>query len=247
MLAVRRLALAELDRHVRRGHLVAQQSMERFRLGGLEEVVVLVVVAERARDRPAAIGQVFPRILEHVELELGAGLERIARLGRALDLALQDRPGRDRDLEPGLLVDGVGQDHGRAGQPGEDPELVPDRFCDPVAVAGLPVHQLVPLGCIHLHVRAEQVRAEMRAVRDDPVEERLALHPLAHQAALHVRDGDHDRVDLAVADHFLELGQAVVFRGVALVVVAHGSASRSWRSPAVGEGRPFEPGRPSDT
>ena len=60
VLAVGRLALAELDGHVGGGHLVAQQSMERLGLGGLEEVVVLVVVAERARDRPAALGQLLP-------------------------------------------------------------------------------------------------------------------------------------------------------------------------------------------
>ena len=60
VLAVGGLALAELDRHVRRGHLVAQQSMERLGLGRLQEVVVLVVVAERAGDRPATLGQLLP-------------------------------------------------------------------------------------------------------------------------------------------------------------------------------------------
>ena len=240
VLAVGRLALAELDRHVRRGHLVAQEPVQRLGLGRLEEVVVLVVVTERAGHRPAAVGQVLPGVLEHVELELRAGLERVAGRRRPFDLALEDRPRGDRDLEPGLLVDRVGEDHRRAGQPGQDPELVPDRLGDPVAVARLPVHQLEALGRRHLHVRAQEVRAEVGAVRDDPVEERLALDALADQPALHVRDGDDDRVDLAVADHLLQLEEALMLGGVALVVVAHGGSPV--RCPMVA-GRRMESGR----
>ena len=45
---------------------------------------------------------------------------------------------------------------------------------------------------------------------DDAVEEGLALDALAHEPALHVRDGDDERVDPAVADHRLELDEARV-------------------------------------
>ena len=62
----------------------------------------------------------------------------------------------------------------------------------------------------------------MGAVAHDAVEEGLALDALAHQPALHVRDGHDDRVDLAVADHLLEFDEAGVLRAVALIVVAHG-------------------------
>ncbi len=60
----------------------------------------------------------------------------------------------------------------------------------------------------------------MGAVVDDAVEERLGLDALAHQAALHVRDGDHERVDAPVPDHGLELLEA----GVLGVRLAHGAA-----------------------
>ena len=50
------LALGELDRDARLGHQVAQQPVQRLGLRRLEEVVVLVVVAERPGDRPAALG-----------------------------------------------------------------------------------------------------------------------------------------------------------------------------------------------
>jgi hypothetical protein len=188
-------------------------------------LVVLVVVTEGARDRVAALGQLLPGILEHVELELGTGLEGETLFGGAGDLALEDRPRRDRDLVAGLVVDGVGEDHRGAGQPGQDAQLVPDRLGDPVAVARLPVHELEALGRVHLHVRAQEVRAEVGAVGDHAVEERLTLDALAHEPALHVRDGHHDGVDLAVANHLFELDETGMLR---VVVVAHGSL-RPWR------------------
>ena len=218
VLTVGGLALAELDRHVRRGHLVAQETVQRFGLGGLQQVVVLVVVAERARDGMAPFGQLLPGILQDVELEFRAGLEREPLLRRLGHLVLQDRPRCDRDLEPGLLVDRVGQDQRRARQPGQDPELVPDRFGDPVAVAGLPVHQGEAFGRVHLHVRTQEVRAEVGAVADHAIQERLALDALADEPALHVGDRDDDRVDLPVADHLLQLDES---RVQVLTVVAH--------------------------
>ena len=56
---------------------------------------------------------------------------------------------------------------------------------------------------------------------DDAVEERLALDALAHEPALHVGDGDDQGVDLPVADHLLELDEAMVLLAVALVGVGH--------------------------
>ncbi len=223
VLTVGRLTLGELDRDVGLGHLVAQQPMERLSLGRLEQVVVLVVVAERARHRPALLGEPFPRVAQDVELELGARLDVDPGVRCPRDLPLEDGPWRDRDLEAGLLVDRVGEDHGRARQPRQDPQLVPDRLGDPVAIPGLPVHEPEAFRGGHLHVRTQQVGAEMGAVADDAIEERLALDALAHEPALHVGDGHHDRVDPPIADHALELGQAWVLRRAVLgpVVVGH--------------------------
>ena len=82
----------------------------------------------------------------------------------------------------------------------------------------------------------------MGAVADDAVEERLALDALAHEPALHVGEGDDDRVDPAVADHRLELGEARVLGRVAVV------ASWSVIGLLVGargcEGRPAAPAGP---
>ena len=241
VLAVRCLALAELDGDAGLGHLVAQESMERLGLGGLQQVVILVVVAERPRHRPAPLGQLLPRVAQHVELEFGAGLDGEAGVCGTGDLALEDGPRRDRDLRAGLLVDGVGEDEGGAGQPGQDPELVPDRLGDPVTVAGLPVHQPEAVRRLHLHVRAEQVRAEVGAMADDAVEEGLALDALAHEPALHVGEGDDDRVDAAVADHRLQLGEARML-GRTVGVFAHRSLVRRSIGPVATATGPPEDG-----
>ena len=84
----------------------------------------------------------------------------------------------------------------------------------------------------------------MGAVGDDPVEERLALDPLAHEPALHVGDGPDDRVDPPVADHALELRQAWVLGRVALV--GHrGLHLGGWVDPVGGAGRVILHGRSS--
>ena len=218
VLAVGRLPLAELDRDPRLGHLVAQQAMERLRLGRLEQLVVLVVVAERLGHRPAALGEALPRVLEHVVLELRAALDGDAHVRGALDLALEDRPRADRDLRAALLG-GVGEHEGRLLEPRQHAQRVPGGLGDPVAVAGLPVHQREALGRAHLHVRAQEVGAEVRAVVDDAGEERLGLDALADQAALHVGDGDDERVDLAAPHLPLELLEPGVLAVLPVLVV----------------------------
>ena len=219
MLARGRLTLGEFDRDTSFRHLVPQQAMERFRLGCLQEVVVLVVIPEALRNAVAVLGDLVPRILEDVVLELGPGLDRDPGLAGSFDLALEDGPRRDGDLLMRLLIDRVGQDQGRLLEPREDAQRIPDRRGDPVAIAGLPVHQAEALWGVHLHVRTEQVRAEVGAVVDDAVEERVALDALAHKPALHISQGHDDRVDPAVADHLLQFDQTRVL--VVMSVGAH--------------------------
>ena len=124
-----------------------------------------------------------------------------------------------------LLVGGVAEDERRPVEPRQEAQRVPDRLGDPVPVAGLPVHEGEPVGRVHLHVRAEQVRAEVGAVVDDAVEERLRLDALAHEAPLHVRDRHDQRVDPAVPDHGLELLEHRVPGGGAAVGAHRPSSS----------------------
>ena len=61
------------------------------------------------------------------------------------------------------------------------------------------------------------------------------MDSFAHESALHVREGDHDSVDLPVADHRLQLGEAWVL--VVVAVVAH-RAPRVLRDGSGGWGGP---------
>ena len=259
VLARGRLPFRELDGDARRGHVVSEEAVERLRLGRLEQVVVLVVVAEPFGHGPALAIQIVPAVLEHVILEFRAGLDRIAHGGSPCHLALEDGPRADGDLLVCLLVDRVRQNEGGLLQPGQDAQRVPHRSGDPVAVAGLPVRQPEAFRCVHLHVGAQEVRAEVGAVVDHALHERLGLDPLAHEAALHVCEGHDQRVDAPVADHRLELLLSRVLRGVtapARVIAlrferGHGISSGSTRLPPArsgsvdSEGRPDWPAGPS--
>ena len=205
VLARRRLALAELDRDSGFRHLVADLAVQRLELGRLEEVVVLVVVADPLDILVALLGEILEGVREDVELELRTRLDGVAQACGPLGLALEHRPGRDRDLRARLLVDRVAQDDRGRLEPGQNSGRLPRLAPDPVAVPGLPVHQLEAVRRVHLHVRAEQVRAEVNAVVDHALEEGLGLDPFAHEAALHVGQGDDDRVDPAIADHPAQL------------------------------------------
>jgi hypothetical protein len=98
VLARRGFALAELDRDSGHRHLVANLPVQRLELGGLEKVVVLVVIADPLDVLVALLAQVLICIREHVELELGARLDGISESGRSLNLSLQHRPRRNRNL-----------------------------------------------------------------------------------------------------------------------------------------------------
>ena len=70
-----------------------------------------------------------------------------------------------------------------------------------VAVAGLPVGELVPGERVHVDVAGQQVVAGLDAVLGDVLEEEGPRDPLADRSPLQVREGDDDGVDVAGADH----------------------------------------------
>ena len=198
------LALGELDRDAGLGHQVPEPTMDGLALGALQEVVVLVVVAESLQAAVALGVGLLVGIGQEVVLVLRAGHDPESVTGGPLDDLLEDGARRDGNLVA-VVVDRVGQDDGRPLQPRHLAVGVPHRIGDPVPVAGLPVHQREPVRGVHLHVGAEQVRAEVGAVVDGPVQERLALDPLAHEPTLHVGQGHDQRVDPPLANGCLQL------------------------------------------
>ncbi len=176
------LALGELHRHARRLHAVADRAHQRLFLGGLEDVVVLEVVRDR-REAVVALGpRLVERLAEQVELELGRGLDRVAALGRALELTPQHPARRLLDGLALLGVD-VAEDERGLGQPREEPPRGEVGHQLHVPVAALPRRELEAGQRLHLHVHREEVDAGVDAVVQDVVEEVAADDALAHEAA----------------------------------------------------------------
>ena len=145
------------------GHQVAELAVDRFGLGRLQQVVVLVVPAEAVEadealaSRPPRRCRSAGRTPTRSRPWVGSpGSWRAPRRAAGWCAA---RPGSRR-----RVVDGVGEDEGGLLQPGDDAQGGPVRVGDVVAVAGLPVHELEAVRRIHLHVGAEQVGAEVGAV-----------------------------------------------------------------------------------
>ena len=145
-------------------------------------------------------------LAEEEELELRAehGLE--AERLRSLDLRAQDLSRRGRDGRP-VVPQHVAEDERRRLEPrnaaqrpevGHEPE---------VAVAAFPTGDLIAGHRIHLHLEGEQVVAPLDTVVDDLVEEVLGVDALAEQPALHVGEGDDDRVDRTDLDLGAQLAQ----------------------------------------
>src|SRR5207247_9594012 len=95
----------------------------------------------------------------------------------------------------------VAQNQRRRIQPWDSAEGRKVRQQFEVAVSLLPVRHLVAGDGVHLHVQREQVVATLdRLAVAGRLHEVLGIYALAHQATLHVADGDHDGVDDTLLD-----------------------------------------------
>ena len=102
-----------------------------------------------------------------------------------------------------------------------------------VPVALLPARDRITRDRVHLHLEREQVVAPLDPVpRVHLLEEELRVQPLAHQAALHVREGDDDGVDGAAPDVRPQLLDAQHARILFRPGAADTPASRSLDRPA---------------
>jgi hypothetical protein len=175
--------------------------------GRPDDGVVDVVLVRRRQALVVGAPRLLVGRVEHQELQLGAGHRHVARLGRPVDLRLQDRPGR---LHDGLVVQPhqVALDHDRRREVRQHADRVEVEGELHVAVALLPRAHGVSLDGVHVDVDAEQVVAPLGALLDDDVQEVRRVQALALQPALHVGEGHDDRVDVSFTDLHTELLQA---------------------------------------
>ena len=148
------------------------------------------------------------RLLEQVELELGADHRREAERLRPLDLRAQHLARRRRHRRAVVPADVAEDERGRL-EPGDPPQRREVGLEREVAVAPLPARELVARHRIHLHLEREQVVAALDRVPGvDLLDEELAVQALAQQPSLHVGEGDDDRVDRARLHVGLQLVEA---------------------------------------
>ncbi len=179
-------------------HPVADLPDQRLVVGRGEDVVV-----EDVRDRGGEVPVVlrvrlFVALLEQEELELGAEHRRVAERLGALDLGFQHLPRRGLDVRT-VMREHVAEHERRALEPRDAAKGREVRREPEVAVALVPARERIAGDRIHLHLEREQVVAALDAVLGRLLDEELAVEPLAHQAPLHVGEGDDDGVDRAVS------------------------------------------------
>ena len=181
------------------------QAVERFVLGSLDELVVLVEVATEYEILVILRFDRAKTLIEEIELELAGHLRLESERPAAFDLLLEQRARRDRNLLAGRFVDRVAEDERGAFEPGDATRGVPIGPGKVVAVARFPGHQLVAFGGFELDVGAEQIGAKVRAVLLGMFEEIPTADSLAEQPTLHIAARDDDGVDRAALDLGREL------------------------------------------
>src|SRR6185503_16456944 len=117
LLAGAPLALAALDPDAGAQHAVADVAVDPLLLGGLEDVVVLGVIADRLEVRVALLLGDLVRVLEEDELELRGDQHAVAGGGGTLYLTLEDAARRLLDRVAGM-VDEITEDERRLLEPG---------------------------------------------------------------------------------------------------------------------------------
>jgi len=88
-----------------------------------------------------------------------------------------------------LLGDQVAEDQRRLFEPGDPPEGAEIGEAAEILVAGVPARQAKTWQRLHVHIDGEQIRAGVDSVPLDVIQEVMARHPLAQQAALYVGEG----------------------------------------------------------
>ena len=206
MLAVAPFALGGLDRHAGVLQVPSRSRMEALGAGALQDVIVLEIPAGGLEVTVAFLRRIAIARAEEVVLQLRRGKRLEIHLASAINLASQDRPGCHRHQVVRLLVLDVADDERGFVEPARAPQRLHVRHEVEVAVAKLPIGELVPRHRIHFHVNGEEIVAGVRALLGDVLHEHLGVEALAHQAPVVIGEADDHRLDLSLA---CELGELV--------------------------------------
>ena len=149
------LPLAKLHGDAAGAHLSAYSAVEIFLFGSLEHVVIFDVPAEGLQVIVVLLTGGFIGIFEDVVLQLRAALGAVPGFGQALYLSLQHGAGRHGDGLVDLFALQVAEYQSGSIEPGDLPEGGKVGHAVKVAVALLPVGEIVALDDVHLHIHGE--------------------------------------------------------------------------------------------
>ncbi len=132
------LALGVFDAHAGTLQTVANLAHQTFFLGGLEDMVILVISADGGHVAIGLIAQFFKTFAKHEELEL-SGHHRFQPHGlQAIDLLLQDSARRVRHFCVGMMIIKITQHHCGSFEPGQQTQCRHIGPHDVVTVTGGP-------------------------------------------------------------------------------------------------------------
>ena len=180
-----------------------------FLLGGLEDVIVLDVGAGGLEIAKAFGFGRFVGLVEQIEFELGSEIGRHAKRVEPRDLLAQHRARGMRECLMAVMIEDVAENERRCRQPRNAPERRQVGLHDEIAVALFPIGDGVARHRLHIDVVGEQIVAAV-GLFIGAVDEKFGLEALADEPSLHVGEADHDRVDLAGANRFLQLIQSEI-------------------------------------
>ncbi len=200
-------ALGILDRNASACEAVAKRPHVDLFLGGLQNVVILDVVARCLEIAVALLVRHFVRVVEQEEFQFRGHVGLHLHRFEALQLLLQHCAGAMRHIFMGMVVKHVAKDERRAGKPWCAAQRLEVRLQHEIAIALVPARRLVTRHRFHLDIDAEQIVAAV-CFLIAAVDEKLGMEALADETALQVHHRRHHRIDGARRHFGLQLLEA---------------------------------------
>ena len=153
------LALGALDRDARAVERVADRSHHALFLGGLEDVVVFVIGADRGQVAVAVIMRLGVAVLEQVEFQFRGHHCGHARICQPRDLRLQDRAWGHWDIGLASVIHRVAEHQSGTFLPRDAAQGAHVRLHHVVAVALRPTGGFIAGDRLHFDIYRQQVVA----------------------------------------------------------------------------------------
>src|SRR6185369_5477394 len=140
---------------------VPNRAQDLLLLGGLEDVIVLDVIAGGLELLPVLGLCRFISLVEKIKLELGSEIRRHVHIGEPRYLPAQYRPWTMRQGLVVMMIEDVAKHERSPRQPGGPPKRPEIGLHDEIAIALFPVGCGVTRHRLHIDIVGEQIIAAM--------------------------------------------------------------------------------------